>query len=97
MPSTWDDAKVAPNSGRKQARALLESYVFQSGFYTPEMTPRGRWVAEVFDCRGEEFPHDYLETSGHLDPGVAVRLHDTCAPLYDGRLSVEQAYDAWDE
>ena len=61
------------------------------------MTPRGRLVAEVFDCRGEEFPSDYLEASGHLDPGVAVRLHDTCAALYDGRWSVEQAYDAWDE
>ena len=48
------------------------------------MTPRGRWVAEVFDCRGEEFPTDYLEASGHLDPGVAVRLHDICAALYDG-------------
>jgi hypothetical protein len=61
------------------------------------MTPRGRWLAEVFDCRGEEFPTDYLEASGHLDPGVAVRLHDTCAALYDGRLSVEQAYDAWED
>jgi hypothetical protein len=71
--------------------------LFESGFYTPEMTPRGRLVAEVFDCRGEEFASEYLQTSGHLDPGVAVRLHDTCAALYDGRLSVEQAYDAWDE
>ena len=71
--------------------------MFESGFYTPEMTPRGRLVAEVFDCRGEEFPSEYFETSGHLDPVVAVRLHDTCAALYDGRLSVEQAYDAWDE
>jgi hypothetical protein len=61
------------------------------------MTPRGRWVAEVFDCRGEEFPSEYLETSGHLDPGVAVRLHDTCATLYDGRLSVGEAYDAWND
>lgn len=61
------------------------------------MTPRGRLVAEVFDCWGEDFPSDYLETSGHLDTGVAVRLHDTCAALYDGRWSVEQAYDAWDE
>jgi hypothetical protein len=61
------------------------------------MTPRGRLVAEVFDCRGEEFPSDYLETSGHLDPGVAVRLHDTCAVLYDGRLSVQEAYDAWED
>ena len=62
-----------------------------------DMTPRGRLVAEVFDCRGEDFPSDYLEASGHLDPGIAVRLHDTCAALYDGRWSVEQAYDAWDE
>jgi hypothetical protein len=61
------------------------------------MTPRGRWVAEVFDCLAEEFPTDYLEASGHLDPGVAVRLHDTCAALYDGRLSVEEAYDAWND
>jgi hypothetical protein len=61
------------------------------------MTPRGRLVAEVFDCRGEGFPSEYLEASGHLDPGVAVRLHDTCAALYDGRWSVEQAYGAWDE
>ncbi len=61
------------------------------------MTPRGRLVAEVFDCRGEEFPSEYLETSGHLDPGVAVRLHDTCAALYDGHLSVQEAYDGWDE
>jgi hypothetical protein len=61
------------------------------------MMPRGRWVAEVFDCRGEEFPSEYLETSGHLDPGVAVRLHDTCATLYDGRLSVGEAYDAWND
>ncbi len=61
------------------------------------MTQRGRLVAEVFDCRGEEFPSEYLESSGHLDAGVAVRLHDTCATLYDGRLSVEQAYDAWED
>ena len=61
------------------------------------MTPRGRLVAEVFDCRGAEFPSDYLESSGHLDPSVAVRLHHTCAALYDGRLSVGEAYDAWDE
>ena len=93
-----DDMQGANGSeARKQARALRESYLFESGFYTPEMTPRGRLVAEVFDCRGEEFPSEYLEASGHLDPGVAVRLHDTCAALYDGRLSVEQAYDAWDE
>jgi hypothetical protein len=93
-----DDMQGASGSeARKQARALLESYLFESGFYTSEMTPRGRWVAEVFDCRGEEFPSEYLETSGHLDPGVAVRLHDTCAALYDGRLSVEEAYDVWDE
>jgi hypothetical protein len=26
-----------------------------------------------------------------------VRLHDTCAALYDGRLSVEEANNAWDE
>ncbi len=62
-----------------------------------DMTPRGRLVAEVFDCRGEDFPSEYLETSGHLDPGVAVRLHDACAALYDGRWSVEEDYDAWDE
>lgn len=61
------------------------------------MTPRGRLVADVFDCEGEEFPSEYLEASGHLDPGIAVRLHDTCDALYDGRLSVEQAYEAWDE
>jgi hypothetical protein len=61
------------------------------------MTPRGWLVAEVFDCRGEDFPSDYLETSGHLDPGVAVRLHDTCEALYDGRLSVGEAFEAWDE
>jgi len=85
------------SQARKQARALLESYFFESGFYTPKMTPRGRWVAEVFDCRGEEFPTDYLEASGHLDPGVAVRLHDTCAALYDGHLSVQEAYDAWND
>jgi hypothetical protein len=29
-----------------------------------------------------------------LDPGVAVRLHDTCTALYDGHLSIEEAYDA---
>jgi hypothetical protein len=85
------------SEARKQARALLETYFVESGFYTPTMTARGRWVAEVFDCRGEEFPTDYLEASGHLDPGVAVRLHDTCAALYDGRLSVEKAYDAWED
>jgi hypothetical protein len=92
--------EMQPASGseaRKQARALLETYFFESGFYTPKMTPRGRWVAEVFDCRGEEFPSDYLEASGHLDPGVAVRLHDTCAALYDGHLSFAQAYDAWED
>jgi hypothetical protein len=71
--------------------------LFESGFYTPEMTPRGRLVAEVFDCRGEDFPSNNLEASGHLDPGVAVRLHDTCAALYDGRLSIQEAYDTWDE
>ena len=71
--------------------------MFESGFYTPAMTPRGRWVAEVFDFRGEEFPSEYLEPSGHLDPGIAVRLHDTCAALYDGRLSVQQAYDLWSD
>ena len=85
------------SQARKQARALLETYFVESGFYTPTMTARGRWVAEVFDCRGEEFPTDYLEASGHLDPGVAVRLHDICAALYDGRLSVEEAYDAWED
>jgi hypothetical protein len=85
------------SQARKQARALLETYLVESGFYTPTMTARGRWVAEVFDCRGEEFPTDYLEASGHLDPGVAVRLHDTCAALYDGRLSVEEAYEAWED
>ena len=93
-----DEMQEASGSeSRKQERALLEGYLFESGFYTPTMTPRGRWVAEVFDCRGEEFPTDYLETSGHLDPGVAVRLHDTCAALYDGRLRVEEAYDAWND
>src|ERR1035438_4216963 len=61
------------------------------------LTRRGRLAREVFDCRGEDFPSEYLETSGHLDPGIAVSLHDTCAALYDGRWSVEQAYDAWDE
>ena len=81
----------------KKARALLESYLFESGFYTPEMTPRGRWVAEVFDCRGEEFASEYFETSGHLDPGVAVRLHDTCAALYGERSSIGEAHNAWDE
>jgi hypothetical protein len=94
------DDEIHGESGseaRKQERALLEAYLFESGFYTPTMTPRGRWVAEVFDCLGEEFPTDYLEPSGHLDPGVAVRLHDTCAALYDGRLSVEEAYDAWQD
>ena len=85
------------SQARKQARALLETYFVESGFYTPTMTARGRLVAEVFDCRGEEFPTDYLEASGHLDPGVAVRLHDICAALYDGRLSVEEAYEAWED
>jgi hypothetical protein len=61
------------------------------------MTQRGRLAAEVFDCLGEEFPSEYLEPSGHLHPSVAVRLHDTCAALYEGRLSVEEAYEAWDE
>jgi hypothetical protein len=61
------------------------------------MTQRGRLVAEVFDCRGEDFPSEYLETSGHLDASVAVRLHDTCEALYDGRLSVEEAFDAWED
>ena len=37
-----------------------------------------------------------LRASGHLDPGVAVRLHDTCAALYDGHLSIQEAYDGWD-
>jgi hypothetical protein len=93
-----DEMREANGSeSRKQERALLEAYLFESGFYTPTMTPRGRWVAEVFDCRGAEFPSVYLESSGHLDPGVAVRLHDTCAALYDGRLSVAQAYDAWND
>jgi hypothetical protein len=85
------------SQARREARALLETYFVESGFYTPKMTPRGRWVAEVFDSRGEEFPSEYLETSGHLDPGVAVRLHDTCAALYDGRVSVGEAYDAWED
>jgi hypothetical protein len=85
------------SEARTEARAHLETYFSESGFYTPKMTPWGRLVAEVFDCRGEEFVSDYLESSGHLDPGVAVRLHDTCGALYDGQLSVEDAYDAWDE
>ena len=39
-----DDMQGANGSeARKQARALLESYLFESGFYTPEMTPRGGW------------------------------------------------------
>jgi hypothetical protein len=90
-------SEASGSESRKQERALLEAYLFESGFYTPTMTARGRWVAEVFDCLAEEFPTDYLEASGHLDPGVAVRLHDTCAALYDGRLSVEEAYDAWND
>ena len=62
------------------------------------MTSRGRLVAEVFDCRDEEFPGEYLGASGHLDPGVAARLHDTCAVLYEGRLSVRGSlYDAWED
>jgi hypothetical protein len=93
-----DEMREANGSeSRKQERALLEAYLFESGFYTPTMTPRGRWVAEVFDCLAEEFPTDYLEASGHLDPGVAVRLHDTCVALYEGRLSVAQTYDAWND
>ena len=82
-----EEAKAAGESeARRQARALLESYLFESGFYTPEMAPRGRLIAEVFAFRGAEFPSDYLEASGQLDPGVAVRLHDTCTALYDGRF-----------
>jgi hypothetical protein len=93
-----DELQAAGGSAaRRPARALLKSYLFESGFYTPKMTPRGRLVAEVFDCVAEEFPSEYLEASGHLNPGVGVRLHDTCAALYDGRLSVEQAYDAWND
>jgi hypothetical protein len=54
-----DEAQGACGSeARRQARALLESYLFESGFYRPEMTPRGRWVAEVFDCKGGEFPSE---------------------------------------
>jgi hypothetical protein len=67
------------SEARTEARARLETYFSGSGFYTPKMTPRGRLVAEVFDCRGKGFGSDYLEASGHLDPGVAVRLHDTGA------------------
>jgi hypothetical protein len=85
------------SEARREAREILETYFSESGFYTATMTPRGRLVAEVFDCRGEEFVSDYLEASGHLDPGVAVRLHDTCGALYGGQLSVEDAYDGWDE
>jgi hypothetical protein len=77
-----DELQAAGGSAaRRPARALLKSYLFESGFYTPKMTPRGRLVAEVFDCVAEEFPSEYLEASGHLNPGVAVRLHDTCATL----------------
>ena len=36
-----DDMQGATGS-RKEARALLESYLFEPGFYTPEMAPRGR-------------------------------------------------------
>ena len=85
------------SEARKEAREILETYFSESAFYTAMMTPRGRLVAEVFECRGEEFVTDYLEGSGHLAPGVAVRLHDTCAALYGGRWCVENAYDAWDE
>ena len=85
------------SEARTEAREILETYFSESGFYTATMTPRGRLVAEVFDCRGEEFVSDYLEASGHPDPGVAVRLHDTCGALYGGQLSVEDAYGAWDE
>lgn len=60
-----DEAKAGGGSeARRQARALLESYLFESGFCMPEMTLHGRLVAEVFDCRGAEFPSDYLEVSG---------------------------------
>ena len=93
-----DEMQEASGSdARTEARARLETYFSGSGVYTPKMTPRGRLVAEVFDCRGKGFGSDYLEASGHLDPGVAVRVHDTCAALYDGRLSVEEADNAWDE
>ena len=58
-----DEAQAAGGSeARRQARALLVTYLFQPDFYTPEMTSRGRLVAEVFDCQGEEFPSEYLET-----------------------------------
>jgi hypothetical protein len=85
------------SEARTEARAHLGTYFSESGFYTPKMMPRGRLVAEVVDCRGGGFGSDYPEASGHLDPGVAVRLHDTCAALYDGRLSVVEADNAWDE
>jgi hypothetical protein len=26
-----------------------------------------------------------------------VRLHEICAALYDGRLSIEEAYEAWED
>jgi hypothetical protein len=59
------------------------------------MTLRGRQIAQLFDGVDEDFPKDYLETSGHLDPAVAVRLHDLCVSLYDGRRSVVAAYTFW--
>ncbi len=31
------------------------------------MTPRGRLVAEAFDCKGEEFPSDYLEVRDNFE------------------------------
>jgi hypothetical protein len=66
------------SEARTEARAHLETYFSESGFYTPKMTPRGRLVAEVFDCRGGGFGSDYLEASGHLDPGVAVPSGRCC-------------------
>jgi hypothetical protein len=69
------------DKSRREVRAALESYFVESGFYTAEMTPRGRLVVEVFDCQDGDFPAAYLEASGHLHPTVAVRLHDVCASL----------------
>ena len=92
-----ENEELERNQVQRESRTALESYFADSGFYRPTMTPRGRLVAEVFDCWGEHFPHEYLEPSGHINPGVVVRLHDICELVYEGRCTINDAYTAWAE
>jgi len=72
-------------------------YVLGCPICTAEMTPRGRYVAEVFDSYADHFVDEYLGPSGHLDPKTAVRLYDLCQLLYEGGLDFEGAEAGWDE